>query len=337
VSTSPEVSGAAFLMSSSQLCDELVEPGSVTRITRKLPVMQFPIAKTSRRANRPPSTRRLVTSPRLGRVAVSALLSGSLMVGVAALAGPAGAAGADSSAAVDEIVNSADGKKDRTGAPSGGNLVALKIDAATDVAKRQRILDRLAADLAASPADCGSNAALTTRVADTSVVLNEIAGRIAAATDMKVAKAAAGELFPATRVLSLVLPQVGASLSCASSLSQVQQLQARVAQGVASLDAVKTTPEGQAAIVQGGAASAALKAVPLLAPTANAVAPLLPDQGDPGVLASNAAAIATARTQVRAAEAAMQSAERAVREFDRLSELAKRKAARTTKVKKPVK
>ncbi len=248
-----------------------------------------------------------------------------------------GVARAEDGAGIDQVLNSADAKNDRSGAPSGNNLVALKTNAATDVAKRQRILDRLENELAAATVDCGSNAELTTVLADSSVVLNEIAGRIAAATDMKVARAAASELFPATRVFSVVLPQVQVSLICGSTVAQTQQLQGRITAGIGTLEPLKAFPETQTALAQAGAAATTLKAIPSLGPAAGTVALLLPDRGDQTVAAANLAAISAARTQVRAAETALNTSERSVREFERLVEIAKKRVTKTTKVKKPVK
>ncbi len=256
-----------------------------------------------------------------------------LVLGVVGVDG----ANAEDGSDLDQVVNSTDAKNDRSGAPSGNSLVALKTNAATDVAKRHRVLDRLETELTASQVDCGSNAELTTLIADSAVVLNEIAGRIAAATDMKVAKAAASELFPATRVFAVVQPQVQVSLICASAVVQSQQLQARITAGSTALDAIKTTPEAQAAFAQGAAASATLKLVPSLGPAAASVAVLLPDRGDQTVATANLAAISAARTQVRAADVALLSSERSVREFERLAEVAKKRVTKTTKAKKPVK
>ena len=42
---------------------------------------------------------------------------------------------------IDNIVNSPEAKNDRSGAPSGNNLVALKTNAATDVVTHQRRVD----------------------------------------------------------------------------------------------------------------------------------------------------------------------------------------------------
>ena len=282
------------------------------------------------------SHRPLPQASRLRRgTLVAAALSLSLVFGVGL---GTGSARAEDSTGFDQVLNSNDAKNDRSGAPSGSNLVALKTDAATAVAKRQRVLDRLSNELSDASVDCGANAELTTTIADSSVVLNEIAGRIAAATDMKVAKAAASELFPATRVFALVLPQVQVSLICASTVAQTLQLQARISAGTLALDPIRSTIEAQAALAQGTvAAGAALKSVPSLGPAATGTAQLVPDRGDPVVAAANAAALNAARTPVRAADAALVAAERSVREFERLAELAKKRAVKTTKVKKPVK
>ena len=289
--------------------------------------MSSPLRTTRLRTSRP-GTSRPVAGKRFGRV-----LTLSLVVGLLGGLAPARA----DDGAFDQVLNSNDAKNDRTGAPSGGSLVALKTGAATDVAKRQRVLDRLSTELGNSPIDCGANAELTTKIADSSVVMNEIAGRIAAATDMKTAKAAASELFPATRVFSLVLPQVQVSLFCASAVVQTQQLQARITGGNTSLEALKGTAEVQAALVAGATAAGTLKIVPSLGQTATTLAPLSPDKGDAAIAAANLAALNASRVQVRAVESALDTADRQVREFERLADLAKRKVARTTKVKKPVK
>ncbi len=276
-----------------------------------------------------------------GRFGVGGLFSRSMRSAVVALVVAIGfgsglgsvAVAQDEVTSIDQIMNSAEAKNDRTGAPAGNNLIALKTSAATDVSKRQRVLDRLSVELGEADVDCGQNAVLATQVADTGVVLNEIAGRIAAATDMKTARAAAAELFPKTRVFSLVQPQAKIALRCGDLAQQVLVLNGRIVAVQQAIESLKATPEVSAAQAQVVVASAAVKAIPTLAPASASVSGLLPDLGDATVANNNAATLNTARTQVNQAEALHDVAVKAVKDLERLTDQARKKPS-TTKPKK---
>ncbi len=270
------------------------------------------------------------------------LLRGLVAVVLVALLGVRGAASAlaedqPSLGSIEQVLTSDDYKKDRNGGPNGNTLVVLKTAAASDVAKRQRTLDRLTADLQSASVDCGPNAGLVTHIADTSVVLNEIAGRIGAATDLKAAKAAAAELFPATRVFTVVSPQVEVALVCGDVVTQSQRLQARIATAQLSVEPVKSNPEAQGAINQITVASAAVKAIPSLAQASESVADLVADKGDVTIANNNAAAFETVRRQVKEAAQALDVASKSVKELERLVDVALKKPSKTTKPKRPVK
>jgi hypothetical protein len=227
---------------------------------------------------------------------------------------------------LEQVMNSPEAKNDRAGAPTGNNLVGIKTAAANDVAKRKRLLDRLTNQLAAAEVDCGQNVALATRLAETEAVLDGIAGQIAAATDVKTARAAAGELYPNTRVYSLVAPQVEVALSCARAEAQVDRLEARITSLQQWADANKSVPDAAAVSAAVPTLIASLKTVPSLVPTSAAVAVLLPDRGDATIANNNAAALTQARAQVKANDAALDATTKAVREAEKLSDrLGKRK------------
>jgi hypothetical protein len=270
---------------------------------------------------------------RLVGISVALVLGGSSL-GIATSAWAQDDPGAGG---IDNVINSPEAKNDRSGAPSGNNLVALKTNAATDVSKRQRVLDRLTDDLGAAPVDCGQNGVLAIRVADTGVVLNEVAGRIASATEMKSARSAASELFPKTRVFSLVQPQAKVALHCGELAEQVLILNGRIVAAQQTLDLLKPTPEVAAATAQIATAQAAVKAIPSLAQASASVAALLPDEGDVTVANNNAAAINTARTQVNQAEALGDAAVKSVKDLERSVEQARKKPTATTKPKKKLK
>jgi hypothetical protein len=313
-------------MSSSHLCDELVGHLILTSVRHmKLHLPRF-FRKDS--ARQPERTRL--------RFYLRSVLLAVLLAGVTGQSlSPAWAD--DQTPGFEQVLNSDDAKKDRVGAPNGNTLVLLKTAAASDVAKRQRVLDRLAGDLSDVQLDCGQNAALTTRVADTAVLLTEIAGRIAAATEMKVAKAAAAELFPTTRVFSVVNPQVEVALICGDVLAQSQRLQARFAAVQLILEPIKAAPEAQNALAQSAVANAAVKAIPSLATASQSVAGLLPDKGDVTVANNNAAAFDAIKRPIREAVQAVDSASKLVKELERLADLAAKKTAKATKPKKQVK
>jgi hypothetical protein len=266
----------------------------------------------------------------IGSVALMCVLAMSVGVSTS----PAWAQEDPGNGSIDAIINSPEAKNDRNGAPTGNNLIAMKTNAATDVSKRQRLLDRLADELGSAPVDCGQNAALATRVADTGVVLSEVAGRIASATELKAAKSAASELFPKTRVFSLVQPQVKVALHCGELAQQVLVLNGRIVAAQQTLESLKPTPEVAAATAQIGLAQSAVKTVPSLAQASAAVATLLPDEGDATVANANAAAIGTARTQVNQAEAIRDTAAKTVKDLERSVEQARKKQTVTTKPKK---
>jgi hypothetical protein len=235
---------------------------------------------------------------------------------------------------IDAVLNSAEAKSDRSGAPNGGNLIALKTNAATEVSKRQRVLDRLSDQLGSAPIDCGQNGILATRAADTGVVLNEVAGRIAASTELKAARSAAAELFPKTRVFALVQPQVKVALHCGELAQQTLVLNGRIVAAQQTLDSLKPTPEVAAIVSQITSAQAAVKGIPSLATASESVADLLPDQGDATVANNNAAALNTARTQINQAVAVSDAATKTVKDLERSVDQVRKKQAASTKPKK---
>jgi hypothetical protein len=283
-----------------------------------------------------PTSRSVHPTKRLRTGLLRAVVA-AVLVTVLGIPGIAPAWAEDQPSPLDSALNSDDAKKDRNGAPNGNTLVLLKTAAASDVAKRQRVLDRRTNDLNTAPADCGQNAVLVTRVADTSVVLNEIAGRIAAATELKIAKAAAAELFPATRVFTVVNPQVEVAMRCAELVVQTQRLLVRVATQQTVLEAMKQTPEAQAALAQLSAANTAIKGIPSLAAASQSVATLLPDKGDVTITNNNAAAFESVKRQVKDADQSLDGAARAVKDLERMTEVAVRKLTKSSKPKKPVK
>jgi hypothetical protein len=226
---------------------------------------------------------------------------------------------------LETIIASPEAKNDRAGAPNGNSLVGIKTDAANDVAKRNRLIDRMADQLAASEVDCGQNLALTTKLADTKATLNDIAGRIARATDVKTARAAAAELFPATRVYTVVVPQVEVALACGRLRVQIVRLDARLAAASRLVDANKNAADANGASALVPVAQSALRSVPDLSSISAATAVLLPDRGDAAVASTNDKVITQARAQLKAADAAVDVAAKSVRDLEKATESFRKK------------
>jgi hypothetical protein len=269
-----------------------------------------------------------MTAPRLG----TALLVAVALAAAPTLA-PTVAIAEDGSVGrpLEQVVASPEAKNDRSGAPSGNGLVGIKTAAANDVAKRNRLIDRLADQLVAAEVDCGQNLALTTRLADTKATLNDIAGRIARATDAKTARTAAAELFPATRVYTVVTPQVEVALACGRLRVQVERLNDRLAAASQLVEANKAAAEASGAVALVAVSQTALRSVPDLSAISAATAVLLPDRGDAALAAANDKTITQARAQLKGADAAVDAAVKGVRDLEKATEAFRKKKSGKSK------
>jgi hypothetical protein len=186
-------------------------------------------------------------------------------------------------------------------APS--NLNDLKAKGAAEIAKRQRTLNDLAAKLGAQTTDCGSNAAMTNEVRNSSVSLATVGVNLAGSADPVAARALYRSIFNDHRIYILVAPKAGKVLRCNAILARSAALTNEAAALQVKLDAAKAggadTTAAQATKNAGLTLLGTVNVTAVLAP----IMGLVPDKGVDSVQASNTAALKAADVALDAAYA----------------------------------
>ncbi len=260
----------------------------------------------------------------------TALLTTTLMLAVPTAAfadSSSGSSGSEQSApSVDQVLNSSDAQQEKAAQTAPEQLDAIKAKAAEKIAKRQKDLTQWSAKIATAPADCGQNAATLQRIATTQASLVALNTAIQSSTTKEAAKPLYQQIFTHQRVYLVVSPVVHIALACdqqwaraAKQTTQVAELQAKLAAPVPSTVAPSTVAPSTVAgtpvpstVVANTAAAAALLAqvTPLIelgkatAGTASSsLVSLAPDLGVEATKSANAVKVATAREQIRQADA----------------------------------
>jgi hypothetical protein len=224
-----------------------------------------------------------------------------------------------SSPSLEKILNSSDAQQEKATQVAPDQLDAIKAKAAERIAKRQRDLTSWSAKLATAPADCGQNGASLQRIATTQAALAALSTSIQTSTTKEAARPLYLQIFTHQRVYLVGSPAVHIALACdqqaaraAKQLAEVAELQAKItapAPTVApSTVAGATVPTN----APNTAAAAALLAqvTPLIelgkatsAAASASLVSLTADQGNESVKSANAVKVATAREQIRQADA----------------------------------
>jgi hypothetical protein len=260
----------------------------------------------------------------------TALLTTTLMLAVPTAAfadSSSGSSGSEQSApSVDQVLNSSDAQQEKAAQTAPEQLDAIKAKAAEKIAKRQKDLTQWSAKIATAPADCGQNAATLQRIATTQSSLVALNTAIQSSTTKEAAKPLYQQIFTHQRVYLVVSPVVHIALACdqqwaraAKQTTQVAELQAKLAAPVPSTVAPSTvapstvagTPVPSTVVANTTAAAALLAQVTPLIELGKATAgtassslvSLAPDLGVEATKSANAVKVATAREQIRQADA----------------------------------
>ena len=179
----------------------------------------------------------------------------------------------------------------KTSVDPATRLADVKAKGAAAIAKRQATLAELSGKIAGQAKDCGSNAAMTTEITNTSTGLTTVGASLAAATDLKVAKDLYRSIFIDYRVYMVVAPKAGKVIRCDAQLLRSDALNAEGAKLQVSIDEAKAkgvdTTAAQAAKDAAMAQLAGINPAAALPP----IMGLVPDKGDKAVAASNTAAL----------------------------------------------
>jgi hypothetical protein len=170
-------------------------------------------------------------------------------------------------------------------------LIDLKTKGAAAIAKRQATLAELSGKIAVQAKDCGSNAAMTTEITNTSTGLTGVGTTLAAATDVKAARDLYRSIFIDFRVYMVVAPKAGKVIRCDTQLLRNDALTAEGAKLQLSIDEAKA--KGVDTTAAQSAKDAAMTQLSGINPAAALplVMGLVPDKGDKAVAASNTAAL----------------------------------------------
>jgi hypothetical protein len=219
---------------------------------------------------------------------------------------------------VDSIVNSAEAIIEKAPAttPPTASVESIKAKAAEQIAKRQKTLIEWTADIAKAKGDCGQNAGSSARITQTQAGLTALAAQIQAAPDAATAKTLYGQIFTTYRVYLVVGPSVHVSLACGAQsarsarlLTEVANTQALIATATA---AGANTAPATALVAQVQPLVDQAKTGAALA--SNSVASIVPDLGNDATKTANAVTVATARDQIKAADAQLDAAAKALRD-----------------------
>jgi hypothetical protein len=218
---------------------------------------------------------------------------------------------------VDSVVNSAEAAAEKAPATAPvASLESLKARAAEQIAKRQKTLIDWTADVAKAKGDCGQNAGSTARISQTQAGLTALGAQIQAATDLAAAKVLYGQIFTSYRVYLVVGPSVHVSLACGAQsarsarlLTEVANVQALIA--TAAAGGANTAP---ATALLGQVQPLVDQAKTGASVASNAVASIVPDLGNEATKNANAATVVAARDQIKAADAQLDAAAKALRD-----------------------
>jgi hypothetical protein len=231
-----------------------------------------------------------------------------------------GSVSEQSSPSLEKILNSSDAQQEKATQVAPDQLDAIKAKAAERIAKRQRDLTSWSAKLATAPADCGQNGASLQRIATTQAALAALSTSIQTSTTKEAAKPLYLQIFTHQRVYLVGSPAVHIALACdqqaaraAKQLAEVAELQAKITAPVPSTVAPSTVAGATVPTnAPNTAAAAALLAqvTPLIelgkatsAAASASLVSLTADQGNESVKSGNAVKVATAREQIRQADA----------------------------------
>ncbi len=246
---------------------------------------------------------------------------------------------------VDAVVYSPQAAAEKTqgGEKAEASLASIKARAAEQIAKRQKSLTEWSADIAKAKGDCGQNAGAATRISSTQAALSALATQIQSAADVATAKPLALQIYTHHRVYLVVGPAVHIPLACGAQsnraarllteVANVQTLIATASAGGADTAAATALVNSVAPLVnQAKAASIA---------ASNSAASIVPDLGNEAIKTSNAATVQAARDQIKAADALLDSAAKALKDArhslsgakktDRESDKADKSAERSAK------
>jgi hypothetical protein len=222
-----------------------------------------------------------------------------------------------STPSVDQALNSSEAKQEKSNQSTPEQLAKIKAHAAERIAKRQRDLTTWSAKVATAPADCGQNGAALQRIASTQANLAALNTAIATATTREAATPLYQQIFTHQRVYAVVSPVVHIALACdqqwaraAKQSVQVAELQAKITAPTPSTVAPPSTVAGSQTPNTAAAAALLAQVTPLIelgkatAATASAsLVSLAPDQGNESTKSANAVKVATAREQIKQADA----------------------------------
>jgi hypothetical protein len=239
-----------------------------------------------------------ITSSRLARTGLGAILGGATAL---ALAGPASAA-TPTAAATPAPAASA------TGARATQALADLQAKGAAAIAQRQAQLVKLSGRLSAAPG-CDSSGAIAAELAADGPALTAIGAKLAADTTLATARVDYQTIFGTFRIYLVVTPQVYATSACGRVQRVTTKLNGDQAKLSARVDAAAAAgadmTAAKAALADMTSKDAA--ATTLANQAASSLAGIAPDGGNKTIAAANAAAVTAARSALKTAEADLQA------------------------------
>ena len=189
-------------------------------------------------------------------------------------------------------------------------LDQIKVKGHEAITKRQATIQQLSTKLASTKYDCGFNAQLGAKLQSSATGLAGVDAQLAAETDIVKARTEYQQIFGGYRVYLLLVPQAEAVLGCDHQANRVVYYTERAVALQAAIDKQKAkgidTTAAQGLHDAAVTATQAAIAPKVAAPTA--VINLVPDNGDKAVQATNAAAVASAKTLRRTADASLDTA-----------------------------
>jgi hypothetical protein len=189
-------------------------------------------------------------------------------------------------------------------------LDQIKVKGHDSIVKRQLTIQQLTTSLAAAKFDCGFNAQLATKLQGTSAGLAGIDAQLAVETDLTKARAEYQQIFGGFRVYLLLVPQAEAVLGCDHQATRVVHYTERATALQVGIDKLKARGVDTTAAqsLHDAAVNATQAAIGPKVAAPTGVINLVPDNGDKAIQATNAAAVATAKANRRAADASLDTA-----------------------------